>query len=235
MHYNTKHFSQSALYALTASGVTLSLLFAAFFVAEPTIGHVQGTSTFTINQTITGETSFLVPPSNVNMTGSIAGVTGGQATGTTSFVVKSNNLAGYTVDISFFNNGTPHAMRGNVTQNESLRNYSGDVGGQPSFSFTASTAAQFAYTVTSDSSADTPASFRDNGSNACNDAGGTQNANRCWKAPATTDFRIVDRSTSAVNGATSTLTFSVVVPSNPVPGPTAETYTATATLSLLVK
>lgn len=232
-HYHAKQFTQSALYAFTSACVTLTMLFTAFFLAEPVIGHGQAdTATFRIRQTITPESSFKVDPSNITMTGGINGVTGGQATGTTQFVVQSNNTNGYYVEIAFYNNGTPEAMRGDVSGSQSLRDYSGDVGGQPSLGYTASTAAQFAYTVTSSTTSHTDQSFFGNGST-CN-AGASQ-ATKCWKSPATSGFRIVDTTSPAVTGATSTLTFNVTVPSAAVPVPTAETYTATATLSLFVK
>lgn len=233
-HFTISHFRQSALQAFIASSVILTLLFATFFVAEPAISHGQvDTADFYIRQTIVDETSFLVPPANVTMAGSINGVTGGQATGTTEFSVISNNTAGYYVEIAFFDNSTPQAMIGDVSFSESIRNYGGDAAGQPSFGYTASTAAQFSYTVTSLTTSDTDASFLNN-SSACN-AGATQTANTCWKAPSTSGFRIIDRNSAAITGATSTLTFNVTVPSGAAPVPTAETYTATATLSLFVK
>ena len=235
MHYKTKHYSQSAFYALLASGVTLSLLFAAFFVAEPAISHGQSVDdrTFTISQTIVDETSFLVPPANVTMSGSINGVTGGQATGTSQFSVISNNTAGYYVEITF--EDTP-AMIGDVSGSEAIRNYDGMIGGTtPSFNLTASTAAQFAYTIMSDNAADTGPLFLHNGSDTCGGGNTTQTANTCWAAPSTSGVVIVDRGTAAITGATSTLTFNVTVPSGATPVPTAETYTATATLSLFVK
>lgn len=228
---------ESATQAVFAAVLGVALLTLSFFAIEPQISHGQADTTpdFRIRQTITDETSFFVDPANVTMSGSIAGLSGGSATGTTSYVVRSNNASGYYVEIDFFDNAGAYAMRGDEDGGAQLRDYGGDVGGQPSYNLTASTASQFAYSNYSSTTSDTDDSFLHNGSNACNQIGGAQTIGRCWKAPSTTGFRIVDRSSAAVYGATSTLYFKVVVPSSPNPIPTAQTYTATATLSVFVQ
>lgn len=228
-----KHMKASFITTINRAailGITAVAGFAILFgILEPQITHSQvDTSEFIIRQTITAESSFLVEPADVTMNGSINGVTGGQATGTTQFVVQTNNGSGYYVDISFFNNGTNEAMVGDVTASEAIRDYGGDVVGEPSFGYTASTAAQLAYTVMSSSTLDTDASFRDTGA-AC---GAGANEGNCWKAPEVSAFRIVERGSSAITGATSSVQFNVSVPSGATPVPSAETYTATATLSL---
>lgn len=227
------HVTTQAKYAAALAVATLAFLFVIHAAAEPqiTLGQEVASSTFSIQQTITAETSFLVPPpTTLAMTGSINGLTGGQATGTSQFVVITNNAAGYRVDIAFEDNGTGEAMQGDVSGNQNLRDYDGDVADEPSRDYTASTtAAQFAYTVTSSSTADTDQSFFHDGAN-CNT--GVSQAVTCWKAPSTTDFTIVQRGSSALTGATSTITFNVTVPATPTAVLEAETYTATATLSL---
>jgi len=224
---------EAALYAVIASMTIVSLVFAMFFMFEPQIGHAVDSNPFRIRQTITDETAFLVQPSNVTMSGSIAGVTGGEANGSTTFSVISNNALGYTISIAYQNNGTQNAMVGDTTASEAIRDF-GDTANEPSYNFTASTAAQFGYTVTSVIPGDTEQSFLDNGTNACNSPGGNQSATTCWKAPTTSAFTIVDRGSAAATGATSTIYFKVVVPSGAAPAVTADTYTATATLTLLV-
>lgn len=230
----TKALIQAAFNAVVASTLIITLLAAGFFIVEPKISHGQADSaSFYVRQTITDETSFLVNPTDVTMVGGINGLTGGNATGTTPFVVRSNNATGYYVNIAFTDNAGAHAMRGDETGSEALRDYSGDVAGEPSFNFTASTAAQFAYAVYASTTLDADASFL-NDSAACN-TGSTRTIGKCWKAPATAAYRIIDRDTAASNGATSTIYFKVNVPSGAVPIPSAETYTATATLTLFTQ
>jgi hypothetical protein len=200
-----------------------------YSLIEPTIGRAaaSATDTFLITQQITDEISFLTTAADVTMVGSIQGVTGGAATGTTFAVVRSNSNSGYTMDITF--SGAP-AMRGTSTLSTAIRDFASSSSMvQPSFAFTASTAAQFGYTVAASTTSDLDPSFLNNGTT-CN-AGVSYTANTCWMSPSTTAFRIVNRSTSAPTGATTTLTFRVTVPSNPSPALDEDFYVATATLT----
>ncbi|MFM2339851.1 MAG: hypothetical protein RLZZ360_487 [Candidatus Parcubacteria bacterium] len=211
--------------------ISLALLFVILFslILEPTLGQAAASinDTFLISQEITDEISFLVPAADVTMVGAIQGVSGGYATGTTYAVVRSNSNSGYTMDISFSN--TP-AMRGNTTFSTAIRDFATSSSMmQPSFTFVASSAAQFGYTVAASTTSDLDPSFLNDGS-ACN-AGAGYTANRCWMTPSTTAYRIINRSTSAPSGATTTLTFHIEVPSNPSPSVDEDFYTATATLT----
>lgn len=226
----THIFTRAAAQAVVAASLIVALLTVGFFALEPQIGHSQSDTTdFTIRQSITGETSFLVEPADVTMNGSIAGVTGGTATGTTQFSILSNSATGYRVEIDFFDNPGAHAMIGDSDGDESIRDYAAGAG-TPTLNMTASTAPQFAYSVHSSSSADTADIFWNNGTT-CN-AGSGSTLGQCWKSPSTSPVEIVNRSVSATEGATSTLIFKVRVPAGADPTPTAQTYTATATLSV---
>jgi len=213
--------------AFGGTSIMMMLLMVMHLMLEPGLGYAaaSATDTFTIRQEITDEISFLVPAADVTMVSNIQGVTGGHATGTTYAVVRSNSNSGYTMDISFSNGP---AMRGETTLSQAIRDY-GVAGAEPTFAFNASTAAQFAYTVAASTTADLDPSFLDNGTTCNTGAGFTANA--CWKGPATTTFRIVNRTTSAPTGATTSLTFRVTVPSNPSPTVDEDFYTATATLT----
>ncbi len=232
------HITHHTLYAAIFAAASVVFLFMLATAAEPQLTHSQeaASSTFTIQQTITDESSFLVPPTDVVMAGSINGITGGQATGTSQFVVQTNNAAGYQVEIDFFDNSTPNAMLGDTNASEAIRNYDGDIAGpEPSRGYVASTtAAQFAYTVSSVVAADTDLSFfHPAGAGTCGEVGANTQADVCWKAPDTAAFTIVERGAPAITGATSTVTFNVTVPNGATPVPEADTYTATATLSLI--
>ena len=209
--------------ALSVSGILLLAI--SFTLLEPTISLAQ-TSIFTIRQQVTAELSFTVPAANVTMVGALAGITGGNATGTTYAVVLTNNTNGYAMDIAF--SGTP-AMRGEVTNSTSIVNYGSTT--EPAFVFVPSTSAVFAYTVNASTTADLDQSFKNNGV-ACN-AGAAFTANTCWMAPSTTNFRIISRSSAATTTATTTIQFRVNIPNNPVPAVNSDFYTATATLTLV--
>jgi len=215
-------------HSVTCALLVTFIVPAAFLLVEPTMSRAAAsatTDTFTIRQQITDEISFLVAAADVTMVGSIQGVTGGQATGTTFAVIRSNSNSGYTMDIAFSNNP---AMRGETTLSTAIRDY-GVPGAEPTFAFNASTSAQFAYTVAASTTTDLDPSFLNNGST-CN-AGSSYTAATCWKGPSTSNFRIINRPTSAPSGATTTLTFRVNVPSNPTPSLDEDFYTATATLT----
>lgn len=230
----TQNLTQKTIFAASAAIVLLALFCASFFVLEPQISSGQAdTASFRVRQTITDQTSFLVDPTNVTMPGGgINGLTGGTATGTTQFVVRSNNASGYYVEIAYFDNAGLYAMRGDEDGGAQIRDYALGAG-TPTFNMTASTAAQFAYSVHSSTTADTAQAFRYTGST-CN-SGSTNTFGKCWKSPLTTAVQVVNRSSAAVSGATTTLYFKVNVPSGANPTPTAQTYTATATLSVFVQ
>ncbi len=210
--------------------IAATLIVASLFVLlEPIVSiGASASDTFTVRQQITEEISFTVAAADVTMNGTIGGITGGSATGTTQAVVRTNSAGGYNMTVAFANDP---AMLGETTGNTGIRDYGTSTAAEPTYNFNASTSAQFAYTVSASSTSDLDNSFRDNGSAICNVANVTDTANRCWKGPSTSPFTIINRTTAAGSGATTTLTFVVLVPSNPSPQLEEDFYTATATLT----
>ena len=201
------------------------LLVLSFAVLEPAISLAQ-TSTFSVRQQVTSEVSFSTSAANVTMAGSLAGLTGGNATGTTLVAVQTNSATGYNMTIAFTNNP---AMRGETTGSTAIGNYGTTT--EPTFNFFASTSAVFAYSVYASTTADLDQSFKSNGS-ACN-TGAASTANTCWMGASTTAFQIIARTTAATTTpATTTVQFRVNIPNNPTPAVQSDFYTATATLTV---
>jgi len=225
--------------ALTATAMLFLLATFSFFLIEPKVSTADSASrSFTIEQEITGEVSFVVPPANVQMVGSLTGMTGGTSTAAAVAVVKTNNSTGYTLDIKFEDNGNGTAMLNSnplALAPDSIKDHP-SVGGEPMYEFNggnATTTSLFGYNVASTESSDVDPSFLNNGTS-CN-SGSTSSTEKCWMTPATSDFRIIDRGYSDVSGATTTINFMVVVPPNPSPAVESGFYYATATLTALTQ
>src|ERR1035437_10010637 len=87
---------------LARQGAIGTLIFAvAFITIEPAIsyGAVSVTSQFTISQTVFSEIPFPTPASNIIMSPTLGGITGGTSNGATTVPVTTNNLTGYHMTI----------------------------------------------------------------------------------------------------------------------------------------
>ena len=210
--------------ALMCTIAAVTVLTLSFMILEPTVSRAQASNTFAVRQTITAEISFLATSSAVTMNGSIAGITGGNATGTTQVVVQTNSAGGYNMTLAF--SGTP-AMRGDATANTGIVNYG--TTSVPTYNFFASSSAVFAFNVSASNSPDVATAFKNNGT-VCN-SGATVSLANCWMGPSTTPMVIINRTVAATTSATTTLQFRVNVPNNPNPALQSDTYTATATLT----
>jgi hypothetical protein len=229
---NTQKFIIASAESLLAAFLAIVIVAVGFFVVEPQVGQAVTSGPFTIKTTITDEISFLVGAANVTATGSINGLTGGTANGSTTVVVRTNDTDGYNMTISFFDNGSGQAMRGDVSTSASIRDYP-STGGEPTYTFsTASTSSVFGYTVDASDPTDLDPSFT-HGGVSCDGSGTPGGGVNCWMEPTVAPFTIIDRASQATNGATSTLYFRIHVPNNPNPGLVADVYTATATLTAL--
>jgi len=215
-----------------SSLIIIALVTATFVVLEPVVSRGQQSETFEISQTVVGEISFEVAPNDVTMIGTITGLSGGVATGSTYAVVRTNDTDGYNMTIRFpF--ATTTGMDGEATASY-INNYTPATPGTPDFNWVNNApggAAEFGYTVKSSSTADVATRFRNNGS-VCNNAGGGDVATKCWMNPSTTAITIINRTSGAAPlGATTTLLFKVYAPDTPTPALETDIYTATATLT----
>lgn len=221
--FSSEQFKKS----LIVSVIILFIAVASFCMLEPTVGQAV-TNTFTIRQQITSEISFVATSTNVTMVGALAGVTGGTATGTTYTVVSTNSSGGYNMTIQFSSNP---AMTGDLG-GTGIKNFG--TSSLPVLNFVASTSALFGFTVAASTTSDIAQPFLNN-TGLCNQSGGAQSQTNpsCWMNPTSTvAFPIINRGSATVgSGATTTLFFKVVVPSNPSPAVASDFYTATATLT----
>ncbi len=221
------HLAYSARQALIASVLVVLLGISTFFAFEPQVGRTQVNEVFTVTQQITDEISFTVAPADVTMVGTIAGLTGGSATGTTYAVVRSNDAGGYNMTLAF-SSSTAMGQNGGSGY---INNYTPSVALTPDFAWADNStgqAAEFGYSVTASTTTDIDPTFLNNGS-ACNTGSGST-LHRCWMNPSTTPETIINRSTPT-GGSTTTLTFRVHVPNSPSPALPSGFYTATGTLT----
>jgi hypothetical protein len=184
---------------------------------------------FTVSQTITGEISFLTPASNVTMSGSLTGLTGGTSNGQTQVVVLTNDSSGYTMTIKA---SSSPAMQGD-SQGGTISDYTSASASIPDYAFSVPTGYEFGYTVSASTTSDLAQKFLDNGSNACNTGSAdTSGSTSCWYGLSTTATSTVVRATETVaSGATTTVFFRVTINSgSSIPE---DTYTATSTLTVV--
>ena len=224
------NITRSALFETLAGALIVAVsLYAAYVLFEPVMSDAQTQDQFTVSQTITGEVAFLVNATDVTMTPSLSGITGGTSNGGTQVRVYTNDTSGYNMTLRA---SSSLGLVGN-TAGDNIP-YATTSAGAPTFTFSTATVppntAAFAYTVEASSTLDLDPTFRDNGS-ACA-TGSADAADSCWLHASTTNEMIINRSTSTPNsGSTTTLQFRVVVQSNPSPVLDEDIYVATTTLT----
>ncbi len=199
-----------------------------FMLCEPAISSAIEDQ-FKITQVVTAEISFLTPASDITMSPTIAGLTGGTSNGSTQVVVLTNNVSGYTMTLTASSSA---GMIGN-SQGGTIAAYVPAVSGVPDYSFNTTNDARFGYTVEASTTADLDQSFKDNGSVCNTGALDTVTADStCWLNASTAAETIVNRTTATPgSGATTTIKFRVEIDGNPSPAIPQDTYVATTTLT----
>jgi hypothetical protein len=183
---------------------------------------------FTVTQTITSEIAFLTPASDVVMSGSIGGITGGTSNGQTQVVVLTNNSTGFTMTIKA---SSSPAMQGNV-YGGTITDYTPAATAIPDYTWTVPSGYEFGYSVSASNTPDNALKFMDNTS-ACNVGSADTSKggdNACWYNLSTVATSTIVRSTNTpASGATSTVFFRLTV--TPNSGPISDVYVATTTLT----
>ena len=213
-------------------GLSLFLIGAIVFVlVEPAVslGATSATNQFTISQTITKEVSISSPATNVTLSPSLGGLTGGVANGSTQVIVVTNDTLGYTMTIQASSTG---GMYGNASSTNFIPVYS-PAGTIPDFNFVSSTnKANFGYTVEASTSGDTAQAFHENGTT-CNTGTTHTTLNSCWIGATSTAYTIVKTNYPTLSsGSTSTIKFRVAIIGTPNPLLPDDIYTATTTLTM---
>jgi hypothetical protein len=216
-------------------GFTALLIVAVLFLlAEPAISlsATTATSQFTISQTITSEVSFSTPASNVILSPSLGGITGGTSDGGTQVIVQTNDHLGYTMTLTA---SSSLGMIGNASSTNYIPAYATSSSFAADYNFNVPTnRAYFGYTVEASTTSDLPALFKDNNAGACG-TGSNDTANACWVGATSTPLTIINRNyQTPASGATTTLKFRVKIMPNPSPVIPDDTYVATTTLTATV-
>lgn len=198
-----------------------------FVVFEPAIIRAVEDQ-FTITQTITAEIAFTTAAQNVTMNGSIAGITGGNAWGTTTSVVTTNNSTGFTMTIVASSSPAMQRVGGSGT----ISDYTPSTAGIPDFAFAVPSGSEFGYSVSASTTADLAQKFKDDGAT-CNTGSADTNGNQsCWYGLSTVaTSTLVTTAETPSSGATSSYYFRTLVNAGFL---AAGTYNATATLTAVI-
>lgn len=202
----------------------------AYMVLEPQIIKSQESDLIVVSQSVTSEIS-ITQPSNVTLSPSLPGVTGGTASGTATWTVTTNNNAGFTMTL--IASSSP-AMQG-ATQGGSIPDYTTATTTEvwPDYTWSVgANAAEFGYTVNPETAADTATAFRDNGADTCN-TGSNNGVDTCWLYASTTAVTIINRtSETGSTGEDEVVKFRLQITSSPNPLLAEDTYTATTTVTV---
>lgn len=207
------------------SCITIFSITLLYIVLEPAITNGANT----VSQSVTTEIAFLTPANNIILTPSIDVTAGGQASGQTQVVVKTNDHSGYLMTITA---SSSLGMVGVASSTKYIPAYVTGTAGIPDYDFSVpANSAYFGYTVEASTTADLAQSFKDS-AGVCNSISGGDTADKCWISATSTAYTIINRSSATtLSGATTTLKFLVVINSNPNPGIPNDTYVATTTLT----
>ncbi|HLP44267.1 MAG TPA: hypothetical protein VK145_03250 [Candidatus Nanoarchaeia archaeon] len=212
--------------ALGGAAILTLVIAMMFTLVEPGLSFAIEDQ-FTISQTVTSEISFATTATDVTMSPSLGGITGGTSNGTTTVVVLTNDSSGYTMTIKA---STSPAMDGETTTG-TIADYTPVAAGVPDFTYSVPSSAEFGYTVLASTTSDLAQKFKDDGASTCNTGSAdTSGAASCWYGLSTVATSTIFRTTAtSASGSTSSVVFKLTINSGSfVPE---DTYKATTTLT----
>jgi hypothetical protein len=176
---------------IIALSLTISmLLWGIFMFFEPQIIKAAADE-ITVTQDVSSEIS-IDAGTHVTMSPAIPGITGGTATGTTTWTIITSNAAGFKMELSA---SADPALAG-TTHGDSFDDYTEAVSGVPDKTWSVSNAAEFGYTVFPATPADADQSFKDGAGDLCNVATNNPDGTKCWLGfEGSTKEQIISRST----------------------------------------
>ena len=203
-----------------------------FFLLEPAISlGASATAGFTVSETISIELAVVTPPVNVTMAPSLGGITGGVSNGSTQFVVKTNDHAGYQVSMT---SSSTLGMIGAASSTNYIPWYVPAIATTPDYTFSSTTGkAVYGFTVEASTSNDVAPMFYENGTTCGGSATNHTNTPACWIGATSTALTIVNRIVpTPAGGATTTMKFRVAIIGTPNPILPDDTYVSTTTLTM---
>jgi hypothetical protein len=204
----------------------------ASYSVEDTLGEIATGDSESTNfkikagyQQMTSSYIAITAASDVLMSPSLSGITGGTSNGSSAVTVTTDNPAGYGL---YLKASSSPAMQGNANGG-TIANYT-RAASEPDFTFAvAASDAEFGFTP---EGADVASEYLDNGTNTCS-TGSTETTDSCWGAITTTNELIATRATgNHPSGTATTVKFRLTIGSSTIV--LEDDYTATTTLTAVV-
>ena len=158
-----------------------------FIILEPQLAKGVGDAV-TVTQAVTEEIT-ISSPTDVTMSPSIAGMTGGSSTGSATWNIKTNNTTGFNMALKA---GANPAL---ASGSDTFADYTEGTPDTPDYTWSVAAAdSEFGYSVEPATATDATLMFKDNGTTTCG-TGSTQTTDKCWVKFKTTDVIGINRST----------------------------------------
>ncbi|HEY5138574.1 MAG TPA: hypothetical protein VIJ25_04565 [Methylococcales bacterium] len=151
-------------------GALTSVVFGAYLSFEPAIVNAV-TDDITVTQAVTSDIT-ISSPSDVNLTGTIYGMTGGTGTGSATWTVKTSDTSGFGMTLS--------ADKDTNCLDNGASSFVDYINASPlNYTWVDPAVSAFGFTVETATVGDTVLAFRDNGT-VCGGSGAANSVDTCW-------------------------------------------------------